>query len=691
MKKQAISNEELVAIIDTHRRNSLGDTNTELSNERAAAMDHYHGRPYGDEQEGRSAIVSKDLSETVDWIMPPIMSALTQQSGVCEFSPVNEGDEDAAAQESDYVNHVIMKDNDGWLIIHDWVKDALLLKNGYVKHFWDESEKVTEEEYEGLSQIELTKMLGDLIDAGNEVEIMEAGEADDDGDFDVKLKITRKRGRVCIEAIPTEELRISKRTRYGVQSAPFVEHFTLKTRSELIEMGMSPDFINGLPASSTGYSSDQQNNARSSVVDESDRSDKSVDKSMDELDYAEAYIKVDCNGDGVAELRKVVTVANKIPPGDEWNEVVDTIPITSLTTKRVPHRHIGESLDDDLSDLQRIKTVLTRQLLDNVYLTNNAEYIVNNRVHLPDFMESLPGGVKRVNDDLSVTGAVEAIQVQPIIGQLLPAINYIDGVKDGRTGINELSTNIDPDILKNSTKGAYTEAVSRASQKVEMIIRMIAETGLKELVLRVHELLTKHQDKDKVVKLRGRWVPINPREWTERNDMTVRVGLGTGTEEERRLRLGLIAQLTEQAKEYGLIGPQQAYNLFDDFAEALGTHTASRYVMDPQGEEYQRLQQAMASQPPPPNPLAEVEQIKGEFALQREDMKAQYQQAIDQMAQERQQSLEMMKIQVDNANKDADRISKEVIEAAKLEIQAMIAGMKVDIGKPGLAAGLTDE
>jgi len=208
-----LSNEETVSIIEAHRRQSLGDETTELSSERAKAMDHYHGRPYGDEQDGRSQVVSRDLADTVGWIMPTIMEVFAKSGNLAEFVPTNEEDEEVAQQESDYVNQVIMKDNDGWLMLHDWVKDALILKNGYVKHWWDESETTKEREYSGLNILELTKIEQDLENEGSEVEVLEHDsrtETTELGEievFDVKLRITNKRGRERIEAVPTEEIR----------------------------------------------------------------------------------------------------------------------------------------------------------------------------------------------------------------------------------------------------------------------------------------------------------------------------------------------------------------------------------------------------------------------------------------------------------------------------------------------------
>jgi hypothetical protein len=695
-KSKKLSDSEVLSILDSHRRQSLGDESSELATDRASAMDHYHGRPYGNEQDGRSQVVSKDLADTVGWIMPTIMKAFTQTGNLVDFVPTGEEDEEQAELEADYTNHVIMKDNDGWLMLHDWVKDSILLKNGYVKHWWDESETIREAEYSGLTEIGLAQLFQELEQEGAKVEVLEQESEivqTDQGPmevFEVCLKITSKKGRVRIEALPAEEVRISKRARKGTQTSPFTEHFTTKPRTELIEMGMDADWVNELPAKNSDDRNDVQKSARDSIIDESNQTDQTSDRSMDEIEYCEAYVKMDYDKDGKAELRKIITAGGKIPPGKEWNEAIDCVAITSMVTKRVPHRHVGESLDDDLADLQKIKTFLTRQFIDNIASTNNQEYVINELANIPDFLQSLPGGLKRIKTDQPVMGMVMPLPTTPIINQILPAIDYIDTMKDDRTGVNKLSTNVDPDVLKNTTKGAFMEGVSRASQKVEMILRMCAETGVKELALRVHELLIKHQDIPRKLKLSGKYAEVNPTEWRERTDMTVKVGLGTGTEEEKREKLSLVANLQLQLKEMGLIGPKQGYKLFDDMLSTMNIENAEKYAMNPEGDEYKQLQKQLANQPPPINPLAEVEQIKGQFNLQQEQLRAHVKVALDESMAAQKMQIEELRIRMDAANSEADRISRETIESAKLEIQAMLAGLKEDLGKPGIGAGLQE-
>lgn len=661
-----LTDEELVSIIEGHRADSLGVEDGELSNERALAMDRYHGRPYGNEMEGRSAIVSRDLSEAIDWAMPAIMRIFTQTGTIAEFDPVSQEDEQQAEIETDYTNQVIMKDNNGWMVLHDAIKDTLLLKNGYVKHWWEETEKIEEPKYQGLAIEQVQQLMEQLQEDGCEVKV--TGQEDrqimtPQGPvpvYDLSLRIVRKLGKVRIEAVPCEEIRVSRKCRGSLQDSPFVEHVTFKTRSDLIEMGMPRDFVDMIPAYEE--SSTSQGFHRDSVADESRRIGTSYnDRAMDEVEYCEAYIRVDCDDDGVAELRRVVTVGNKIPPGDEWNEPIPEVAITSFTAKRVPHRHVGESLYDDLGDLQEIKTTLLRQLFDNIYSTNNSQWLVNERVNLADFLTSLPGGIKRVEGLEPIAGAVEALNSVPIAQNILPIIDYIDGIKEGRTGITKASAGLDPDTLHDVTKGAYMENMQRASQKIEMMTRLIAES-VKEMVLRVHSLLIRYQDKQRIVRMKGQYIPINPQEWRERTDLTVKVGLGTGTEEVRQQKLMLVAQLQrDMLGPVGLVEAKQAHNLFVDISKTLGFDQPDKFAMSPDSPEFQQKMQN-----PPPDQAVMLEQAKqaGEaqkvqFLATQEQQKAQFE------AQQKQQEIAL---QDQQHQREMERDMQ--IERNKQEMQA---------------------
>jgi hypothetical protein len=675
---EQMDDKALIAIIKANRADSLGVDDGDLSNERAKALDRYHGRPLGNEVEGRSQVVSRDLAEAIDSIMPDVMRVFVSSGNIAEFVPVGPEDEEGAQQESDYTNQVIMQDNNGWMVLYDACKDALLLKNGYVKHAWVKDESVKDEDYEGVSLEDLTKIITDLQAAGAEIKVKAQEEIN--GLFNVKLQITNHTGKCIIEAVPAEEVRVSRRCRGSLQESPFVEHVTRKTRSQLIEMGMPKDFVNKIPPDNSG-NPDQVSNARDSFSEETEGGQAYADRSMDEVEFSEAYLKVDFDGDGIAELRKVVTCGNLIPPGAEWNEAIPSVPITSFVVKRMPHRHVGESIDDDLADIMEIKTALQRQLLDNVFRTNNNEIVINERANVADFLVSLPGGIKRVEGTDPVQGAMQPLITAPIINSILPVIGYYDETKEGRTGVSRATTGLDPDTLRESTKGAYLANLNRASQKIEMLTRMLAETGVKELVQQVHGLLLRYQDKSRIVKLRGNYVSVNPREWKERNDIIVKVGIGTGNEQEKREKLMIAVSVQEKMATANLVGPQHAYNMFTDVMKNLGFELASKYAFDPNSPEYQQYIQSQNQEQP--NPMAEAEKVRGEFILQ----KAQFDGQLKLMGDRQKQQMDAMKSQFDAALKSQEsaneRKSREAIEAAKLEMQAFLAGLKVDVGPVG--------
>lgn len=707
----------LLAIIRSHRDDSLGVEDGQLSNERAKALDHYHGRPYGNEVEGRSQVVDRSLAEAVDWVLPGIMKVFTQSGRLAEFDPVGPEDEQLAAQESDYVNQVLMKDNNGFMVLHDAIKDTLLLKNGYAKHWWEEEENIEECEYSGLTLDAITMLLQQLEQDGAKVEVvgqesrsvplmqpapmpmnpvMGAMPQQTIEVFDIRVKVTKQCGKLIWMAVPTEEVRVSKKCRGSLQESPFTEHVTRKTRSDLIEMGMDRAFVDSLAAHAESSNSTQKL-ARDSTTDESDELSQAIaDKSMDEIEFCEAYLKVDFDGDGVAELRKVVTCAGELPPGEDWNEPIPAVPLTGFVAKRVPHRHVGESLDDELADLQEIMTVLKRQLLDNIYRINNAEMAINEDANLRDFMTSTPGGIKRIKGSQPVQNAFSAIMTTPIIDKLMPVIDYIEGSKEQRTGISKATTGMDPDVLQQTTKGAYMENLSRASQKVEMIIRLLAETGVKESVLQSHALLIRHQDQPRVVQMRGKWVSVNPQEWQNRTDLSVRVGLGTGSEEDKRGRQQLMAALQTALFQALINMPPEvydkAYAMFSDMAKTLGEENPEKYAIAPGSPEHQAIlqqkQQAAQQGQPGADDISKAAQIQAQAARDKAMLQ-------DQFARDK----AMLQAQMDARDREADRRHEMLLEQMRMqsdqakaamveEVKLMIAGMRVDLGAPGISAGV---
>lgn len=689
--------DKLVAMVQAMQHSALGYQTDTLSVDRQDALNHYFGRPYGNEVDGRSKIVERTLMEVVEWTMPQIMRAITTADEIAKFKPRNAKDVPQAQQESDYVNYIIMERNDGFMVLHDAIKDALLLKNGYIKRYWEKYRDTHIESYSGLDEDEITQLMAELEEEHDEVEVLGKTEREIEilppfpmpqaqpGQppqpikktvYDLKMRLTSEKGRVCVEAVPAEEVLVSPRCRGNLQKSDFVGHVPQNlTRRDLIDMGMDEDFVMTLPAK--GIARTKPEEIARDTLDQNAVSTYSPNNPiMDIIDYLEAYVLVDFDGDGKVERRRVVLAGNRLPPGSQWNEEVDEVPFSYGTPTRMPHRHVGLSLDDFVDDIQKIRTTLVRQTLDNVYITNNQRPVINEAVTLGDVQLSAPGAPIRIKGRDPVQGALQYAQPTPIIGQIMPVLEYFEDRKEQRTGIGRSNTIIDSDVIRDSANETVQMAFNSANQRIEMMIRMFAETMLKDLVRGVHSLVIKHQNEPEMVQLRGNWVEVDPREWRDRYEMSVTVGLGIGTQQEQRANLMFIASVQERAAQAGIVSPQNGYNLASDIAKRTGFKEHDRYFTDPSSPAGQRLaqQRAQAQQAQTQMPL-QIEQARAQGAMAQANAKvqAQNQQTQIKAALERAQSV------LDHQLAAAQITAEQRAEAQKLLLQQKAEADKLQL------------
>ncbi|MDE2472768.1 MAG: hypothetical protein KGL35_29605, partial [Bradyrhizobium sp.] len=491
--------------------------------------------------------------------------------------------------------------------MHDFFKDALILRNGYAKVYVEKETKSDVEEYEGLTETEVSMLLNPTD--GSKVEVLEQRETvhvsqlispalgAEPPVFDVKLRRTTKTHKIKVECIPPEETLVSPRARHGLDESPFSEHKTTITRGELIEMGFERSLIESITINKPSWLN-LVALARNEVIDQLADDSDSSDWGSQEVDFRVAELRVDYDGDGVPELRRVILGGDKILDNDE-------IPETSLVSCspiRMPHRHVGISYYDLLNDLQAIKTALFRQGLDNLYLNNNQRVAVNyDTVNLSDLLISRPGGVIRVAGDPAAS--IMPFPTNPnILAQVVPALQYVDSMREMRTGVGKDTMGLDADALQDVTKGGQLAAMSAAALKVELVARLLAE-GVKDIFRKMHAELRRNQDRPMTVQIAGRWVDVNPSEWGPRESLSVNVGLGSGTREESRANMMMLGSMQEKIAPMGLIGPKQAFNTFKRGAEILGFDNPEQFAMDPDSPEYQ---QWVAQHPPQPPPELQV-------------------------------------------------------------------------------------
>ena len=676
---------KLKGILESEIDSSIGFIESETTDERKRSLEYYQRDSYGNEVEGRSQIVTSEVAEAVDGSLPQLMRIFTQTKDFVKFVPHKPEDEMGANQATDFANWVI-EQNNGVILFHNWFKDALLQKVGVVKAFWDTQESVNEEEYNNLTDDELLMLLQDEKMEITEQETIEESILDELGQeilikkHDVKVKKREETGKIVIQNVPPEEFLISKKAT-TISDAPFVAHRKLITRSELIAMGFDEDIVATLPSyDDISFSSEKV--ARFSNGEHPHEQD-SLDDSMQTVEVFECYLKTDFDDDGIAELRRIVYSGSEIL----YNEPCDYVPFYSICPYPMPHKFFGQSLADRAMDIQLIKSTVTRQMLDNLYLTNNARVgAVEGQVNLDDLLSVTPGGIVRMKSP----NAVVPFNIQPVANQAFPMLEYLDNIQAKRTGVNDMAQGLDPNILQNVTAAAIAASTKASSGKLELIARVFAESGVKELFKGILHLSTKYQDKAVTIALRGKYVQMDPRTWSNLYDVSVNVGLGTGDKEEQVANLGFVLNKQEEIiKGYGINNPlvslRKYANTLNEFIQELGIANAQEHFNEITPEVEMMLSQP---QEPPVDQTAQVlmQQAQAQIEIDRQKAMADIELKRVKMEEEMKLKREemMFELELEKQKSEADIIRKEreLIAEANIKAQKVSAGITGNVEIP---------
>ena len=616
---------QLNSIVSSEIRDSLNHFDQEFSQERIRAMDFYLGEPMGNEVEGRSQVVSTEVSDTIEAIMPNLMRVFTSNDKYVRFNARTAEDTERAEQISDYVNYIINHDNQGYKILYNWFKDALMFRLGVVKYYYDEQEDVREEEYENLNETELAALLSnpDMEVIGVIEENAESYAQDEmtgemmpmDMSYSLKVRVKESKGKIRIENVPPEEFLVNRRAT-SLEEAHFVAHRTVMTVSDLVAMGYDRDVVEKYAGS---YSLDVDEERTNRFQDlEANTGIDAADPALAEVIYYECVMKVDYDGDGIAELRRICAIGEG---ADEilHNEPFDHVPFAVVTPIMMPHRLIGRSIYDMTEDLQVIKSTLLRQYLDSVYTSTLPRMgIVEGQVNIDDVLDGTAGGIIRMRQ----AGMVQPITGTPVGGEVRPLMDYIDNLKEQRTGMSKASQGLDANALQSTTASAISATVRGAQVKLESYARTMAETGVKDLFRGILHLVTKYDQKPRIIRLRNNFVPIDPREWHSEFDVVVQVGLGTADDEQKIAFLTQIAGKQEQIlMQLGANNPvvtmAQYVNTLRSIAEVGGFKDADQFFNSP--EQIAMMEQQMAQQPQQADQSAQAE-LQADIALKRERM-----------------------------------------------------------------------
>ena len=619
----------------------------ELSTDRVTASKYYSGHLPEQEDEGRSGATSYDTRDTINAILPALMRVFFGANKIMQFSP--KGPEDVAQSEqiTDYINNLILeKQPNFFTTLMAVFKDALIRRTGVLKFWHEESEKVTSSRFSGLDEQQAQILAGD--DDVESVEMEPSGQtAEGIPLFNVTLTRRVKEGNIKIEALPPEEFLIS-RTAKSVQTADIVAHRSYKTISDLVALGYDRDEVEEHAGIEESFSNNEEYYNRH--ADSATRHQGNLEPASRKVLYCESYVKIDKNNDNFSELLRVCTIGNA-------HNVVNTmpcdqIPFVCLTPDPTPHSWDGASITDIVADIQRIKSAILRNVMDSLVMAVNPRMMVQEgAVNMKDVLNTEVGAIIRAKNPTAVTQLS-----MPFVGQAaLPILGMLDELKASRTGITKVSQGLDVENLTSTAKVGIDAGVKAAQAHIELIARIFAETGLKPLYKGVLKLVCQHQDREKMVRLRNQWVPIDPRSWDADMDLTVDIPLGGGNDAEKMGFLENImkvqdALLQRLGPENPIVNLRQHYQTLSKIVQLAGFQDPSMFFTDP--AQYQ---------PPPPQPKEpspEEEYIK----IQGQKVQADAQNDMGKLELEREKMLRL-------DDREKDRIESQA-QLSLMEMEA---------------------
>lgn len=637
-EEEAISEEELQGIVAGEIEDAVDYVDNIVSPERAKAGEYYKGEPFGNEEEGRSQVVSMDVRDTVQAILPSIMRVFFSANKVVEYAPNGPEDVANAEQATEYVNYCLTRDNNFFNVCYSTFKDALIRKNGIAKIWWNDDKEIDTYHYEGLSEEAYSVLAADPLNEIVEVEVSyeESETMLPTGEmammmgaptYECTVVRTTDKGRIAVESLPPEEFLIDRRAK-SIADAEFVGHRRYVTVSDLIQMGYDMEEVESL-----GYETeDSLFNGNEEAFDRNPNAAilgaGRTDLASRKILYVEAYVYVDMDGDGIAELRRICVggTAYKILN----NEPCDFIPFVDFCPDPEPHTFFGMSIADVVMDIQLIKSNILRNMLDSLAQSIHPRTaVVEGQVNIEDVMNTEVGGIIRMR----APGMVQPFS-QPFVGQAaFPMLQYMDELRENRTGISKAAAGLDANALQSTTRAAVAATVTAAQQHIELICRLFAENGMKDLFAKALQIFTKYQDQPRMVRLRNNFVPIDPRVWDANMDVVVNVALGTGSPEDKMAFLAQVAQKQEMLMQQGgvynnpMVDMAQYRNTLAKMLELAGYKDPDMFFKDP----------SLAPPPPPPAPpppspeeilaqvqaqsiQADIQKKAAELELQREEM-----------------------------------------------------------------------
>lgn len=612
-----MTDSQLLAIVNDAKDDSIHmQGNYIADNERF--LKTYLGEPYGDEQEGQSQVVSVDVQDVIESDMPSLVRVFLSSHDIMNFRPTSDADAREAEEKTKYINWIInnQKDVCSFKILHDWMKDALIQKTGVVKLEYVEEEQKKTLEVDGLDDIEVTQIITGFEDDPTIEFDIKGQDKDKTGTF-LEIEYTQQNKYFRIRNIPSESFLMS-RNAISKEEAELVGDRTFMSRGELIAQGYEEDLIRSLPARES-----EENSALPQIRfnREGGEDEENINHwASEEVEVFDLYVLVDYDGDGIPERRRIILAGDRILDNDPF----EIVPFAMMSAVSMPHNAIGRSRAELTQQTQRVKTVVFRQMLDNIYRVNGGRVVVNDELtNMDDLLVQRPNGIIRTKSD--PRSAVAQLETPYIGQQALQVLQYVDSTRAQSTGQYVTNQALDNDQLHKETATRFEGIREAGAAKVELIARVFAETGYRELFEGLAWLVSNYQQSKTEIRVLGKQLSIDPRRWTRTHYAESNVGLAAGDNEESLRNLTGFYQIQNQLRQEGslLVDEKTRFNTLERMAQSMEVRGFDSLFNDPekpeklllaQNEQLMQMVEQLQAQAQE-NPFTEAERVKAQASL----------------------------------------------------------------------------
>ena len=682
MKPTPMTETEINGIVREALMDAVDFVESEIAPDRIRSQRYFDGEVDIGEEEGRSTVVATKVRDTVRAIKPSLMRVFLSTDRAVEYVPAGPEDVQFAELATKYMQYKF-SELGGYRIINDAFHDALIKKVGVVKAYWDTYTDQEIYEYNALNDQEYSVIVNeDGVDV-LEHSVTQSMEIDPMGmqvempRHDLKISRSTERGDMCIESVPPEEFFVDRGAK-RIEDSYVVAHRTQMRVSDVVAMGFDFEEVSELTGLSTADTTANEEEFERRGYDTAYTQENVQDPSMRLVAITEAYMKIDVDGTGVAQMQRCIM------GGDDYQllsvEPCSEVPFAVFEIDPEPHTFFGRSIADLLMNEQDASTMMLRGVLDNVALTNSPQReIVDGQVNIDDLLNNEIGGIVRTK----APGMVRDLAVPFVAGQTLVAIQYMDAEIESKTGVTKASSGLNPDAMQSTTAAAVNATIQAAAGQVEVMARNLAEGGMRRLFKLMLKLMVENVDEAVMMRMAGgQYQPVDPRYWNAKMDVTANVGLGTGREDQRSAALAQALQLQMQVYQgyganNGLVTMTNIRNTLADMLAVQGVRNADRYFspMDEQREQMLQQQAQQQQQQPPVDQQAQA-------IIQAEQIKAQANKEV-----------QMLKLQIDaqkaiaQDDRERDKMDQELLtDAAKIYGQYQttvdVAGVKAAQAQP---------